>query len=49
MASQIFLHVTPFLVEFFPSLNIVAKEAANEGFSATIKTVRIILTTFWFT
>jgi hypothetical protein len=29
----------PFLDEFFPLLNMLAKEAANEGFSATISAV----------
>jgi hypothetical protein len=29
--------ILPFFVEFFPLLNIFANEAANEGFSATIK------------
>lgn len=29
----------PFLDEFFPLLKILAKEAAKEGFSATINTV----------
>lgn len=30
------LSILPFLVEFFPLLRILAREAAKEGFSATI-------------
>lgn len=36
----------PFLVVFFPLLNIFANDAAREGFSATIKAVFIVQLTF---